>query len=225
MGRTIKLTASDGFSLDAYRADPGGMPKGAIVVVQEIFGVNHHIRSVCDRFVARDYTAVAPALFDRQKPGFEVGYGPDDFRAGMAMVANPDFKAMLRDIQAAVDEVKGAGPVSVVGFCLGGTLAFLASGRLEGLSAAVAYYGGMIAKLAERAPKVPLLMHFGEQDRYIPMSDVDLIRGKRPESEIHVYKDAQHGFNCDDRESYHKPSADAAWTRTLAFIEVAGRRS
>ena len=218
MGKNITLTAADGQKLGAYRADPAGVAKGGVVVIQEIFGVNHHIRSVCDRVAAAGYAAVAPALFDRIEPGFESGYSPGEISAAMRFVENPDFEAFLRDTSAAIGELKSAGPVSIMGFCLGGTVAFAAACNLEGLSSAVCYYGGFIAKMADQKPKVPTLMHFGALDAHIPLSDVEIIRQKRPDCEIHVYQGADHGFHCDERGSYNKDAATVAWHRSLDWI-------
>lgn len=219
MGQNVTLTASDNQKLGAYRADPAGAPKGAVVVIQEIFGVNHHIRAVTDNLAKAGYVAIAPAIFDRQKPGFECGYTPDEIAEARKFVASPDVPAMLRDVQAAVDAVKSVGPVGVVGFCLGGSLAFLSATDLNGVGAAVAYYGGMIARTADKKPKVPTMMHFGEKDAGIPMTDVDAIKAKRGgDCEIFVYPNAQHGFHCDERASYDKASAEIAWPRTLDFF-------
>jgi carboxymethylenebutenolidase len=218
MGKNITLTASDQHTLGAYRADPAGKPKGAIVVVQEIFGVNHHIRAVCDRLAAEGYVALAPALFDRLEPGFEAGYSPEEIASCMRFVQNPDFPAFLRDTAAAIAALKPVGPVSIMGFCLGGTVAFAAACNLDGLASSVCYYGGFIAKMADQKPKVPTQMHFGTLDSHIPMSDVALIRAKRPECDIHVYEGADHGFSCDERASYNKAAADLAWQRSLAWI-------
>jgi carboxymethylenebutenolidase len=132
MGKNLTLTASDGHKLGAYRSDPAGTPKQGVVVIQEIFGVNHHIRGVCDRLAAAGYTAVAPALFDRIEPGFECGYSPQEISAAMRFVQNPDFGAFLRDTAAAIGELKAIGPVSIMGFCLGGTVAFAAACNLDG---------------------------------------------------------------------------------------------
>jgi len=218
VGQDITLTASDGFKLGGYRADPAGAPKAAIVMIQEIFGVNQHIRAVCDRLAGEGYTAVAPALFDRTQKSFESGYTPDEIANARKFVANPDFPAMLRDTQAAIDAVKDIGPVGIIGFCLGGSIAYAAATKLSGLSAAVGYYGGAIVRFADDKPKVPTQLHFGEKDAGIPLSDVEIIRTKRPEVEIHVYPGAQHGFHCDERASYDKTSADIAWPRSLAFL-------
>ncbi len=219
MGKHFALTASDNFKLGAYRADPAGKPKGGMVVIQEIFGVNHHIRAVCDRFAAEGYAAVAPAVFDRQQPNFECGYTPDEIANARKFVANPDWAAMMRDTQAAIDELKPVGPVGIIGFCMGGTIAFLAAGKLHGLSAAVGYYGGQIAKNVDVKPKVPTLLQFGEKDASIPMSDVAIIKEKRgADCEIYVYPDAQHGFSCDERGSYNEGASKLAWQRTLDFL-------
>ena len=169
MGKHFALTSSDNFKLGAYRADPAGKAKGGIVVIQEIFGVNHHIRAVCDRLAGEGYAALAPAVFDRQQPNFECGYTPDEIANARKFVANPDWGAMLRDVQASIDEIKKGGPVAIMGFCMGGTIAFLAAGKLNGLSAAVCYYGGQVVKNADQKPKVPTQMHFGEKDASIPI--------------------------------------------------------
>ena len=218
MGHPIKLTASDGFQLGGYRADPATAPKAALVVIQEIFGVNYHIRNVCDRFASAGYVAVAPAIFDRIERDFQSGYSPDEVAVARKFVANPDWTAMLRDVQAAIDSVKSVGPVGIVGFCLGGSVAYAAATKLTGLSAAIGYYGGAIVRFADDNPGVPMMLHFGEKDAGIPPSDVETIRGKQPDLEVHVYPGAQHGFSCDERASYDKASADIAWQRTLAFF-------
>ncbi len=225
MGKNIALAASDGHKLGAYRADPAGAPKGGVVVVQEIFGVNHHIRSICDRLAAAGYAAVAPAIFDRVEPHFESGYSPEEVTAARRFVQNPNFGAFLRDAQAAMAELKSAGPVSILGFCLGGTVAFGAACNIEGLASAVCYYGGAIAKMADQKPKCPTQMHFGALDTHIPLSDVEMIRSKQPECEIHIYEGASHGFGCDERGSYNKEAADAAWRRALDWIGRASTKT
>ena len=218
MGHDITLTASDGFKLGGYRAEPQGAPKGAIVVIQEIFGVNHHIRSECDRLAAAGYVAIAPSIFDRTQPNFQSGYSPDEVTNARTFIANPDWAAMQRDTQAAIDAVKSVGPVGIAGFCLGGSIAYVAATKLSGLSAAVGYYGGAIVRFADDKPKVPTQLHFGEKDAGIPLTDVETIKAKRPEVEIYIYPGAQHGFHCDERASYDKASADIAWPRSLAFF-------
>ena len=218
MGQDIRLTAADDFQLGGYRAEPMTAPKGAVVVIQEIFGVNHHIRGVCDRFAGEGYVAIAPAIFDRVEPNFQCGYSPEEIAVARKFVANPDWAAMLRDTQAAIDAVRNVGPVGIIGFCLGGSVAYAAATKLSGLSAAIGYYGGAIVRFADDTPKVPTQLHFGEKDAGIPLSDVDIIRSLRPDVEIHVYPGAQHGFGCDERASYDKPSADLARQRSLDFF-------
>jgi carboxymethylenebutenolidase len=218
VGQDISLTASDEFKLGAYRADPAGTPNGAIVVIQEIFGVNHHIRSVCDRLAKEGYVAIAPSIFDRTQPNFQTGYSPDEVANARKFIANPDWPAMLRDTQAAIDAVKGVGPVGIIGFCLGGSIAYAAATKLSGLAAAVGYYGGAVVRFADDKPTVPTQLHFGEKDAGIPLADVETIKSKRPEVEIFIYPGAQHGFHCDERASYDKASADIAWPRSLEFF-------
>ena len=218
MGQDITLTASDKFELGAYRTTPNGTPKGAVVVIQEIFGVNHHIRAVCDRFAEQGYVAVAPAIIDRIERNFQSGYSEAEVANARKFVVAPDWPAMLRDTQAAIDSVKDVGPVGIIGFCLGGSVAYAAATKLTGLSAAIGYYGGAIVKFADDKPTVPTQLHFGEQDHGIPLSDIDTIRAKRPEVEVFVYDGAQHGFGCDERASYDKPSAELAKQRSLAFF-------
>jgi carboxymethylenebutenolidase len=220
LGKHFSLVASDAFKLGAYRAEPSGTAKGGIVVIQEIFGVNHHIRAVCDRLAAQGYGAIAPALFDRQDPNFECGYSPDEIANARKFVANPDWGAMMRDTQAAIDEAKKYGPAAIAGFCMGGTIAFLAGAKLNGLSAAIGFYGGQIVKNADEKPKVPTQLHFGEKDASIPMSDVEIIKQKRGgDCEIYVYADAQHGFNCEERGSYNEAAAMLARDRARAFLQ------
>ncbi len=218
MGHDIKLKASDGFQLGAYRADPATKPIGAMVVIQEIFGVNSHIRNVCDRFAARGYVAVAPAIFDRIETDFQSGYSPDEVAIARKFVANPEWDVFMRDTQAAIDSVQDVGPVGIIGFCLGGSVAFLAATQLSGLKAAVGYYGGAVSRFADRQPKVPTQLHYGAKDTGIPLSDVDAVRAKRPEVEIFVYDNAQHGFNCDERASYDPASAELGRKRSLDFL-------
>jgi carboxymethylenebutenolidase len=218
LGKQFSLTAADHHQLGAYRADPQGASKGGIVVIQEIFGVNQHIRAVCDRLAGEGYVAVAPALFDRIQRNFQSGYTPDEIAEARKFVANPNWDAMLKDTDAAIKEIKAGGPVAIMGFCMGGSIAFLSACRLSGLSAAVCYYGGAIAKFADEKPRCPTQMHFGEKDQGIPMSDVEAIKQKRTDCEIYVYPEAGHGFHCDERGSFHSDSAKLACERSMAFL-------
>jgi carboxymethylenebutenolidase len=213
----FSLTAADAHQLGAYRADPAGTAKGGIVVVQEIFGVNSHIRNVCDRLAAAGYAAVAPALFDRKQRDFQSGYSPEEIAKAREFLTDIDWDAMLHDVAAAAAALKSSGPTGIVGFCMGGTVSFLSATRVEGFSAAVCFYGGQVIRFADEKPKCPVQMHFGEKDDHIPMADVETIRKKRADSEVFVYP-AGHGFYCDERGSFHQPSAKEAWDRTLAFF-------
>jgi carboxymethylenebutenolidase len=188
------------------------------VVIQEIFGVNHHIRSVCDRLADAGYRAVAPQVFDRIEPDFESGYTQPQVTGARAVAGRVDWAKMMLDASAAVDLLKREGPVAIIGFCMGGTVAFMAATRLGGLAAAICYYGGRIVSHAGDKPRCPVQMHFGEDDAHISMSDVETIRQKRPECEIHVYPGAGHGFHCDERQSYDLRSAKIAWQRSLALL-------
>ena len=222
MGSFVDLKAADGFVFPAYVAQPVGQPKAGVVVLQEIFGVNSHIRSVAEGYAADGYLAVAPATFHRIKPGVELGYSPDDISAGSALKAAVEVlpaPGVLQDIQAAIDHAAQAGKVGIVGFCWGGLLTWRAACTLQGLSAAVPYYGGGMTTPDEaaRQPKVPVLAHFGEQDHWISLTSVDAFRKAHPEVEIHLYQ-ANHGFNCDQRASYDQAAARLARGRTLAFF-------
>lgn len=217
MGENIRLTASDGFVCDAYVARPAGVPKGGIVVVQEIFGVNPHIRSVADRYAAEGYLAVAPALFDRAEPGFQSGYQPEDMPRAYAMIGKVSSGPALLDIAAAIAFAAEAGKVGIVGFCWGGTLAWKAAAKLPGLSAAVGYYGGNILDLTDLQPQCPVMLHFGALDDHIPVDKVRAFAAARPELPIFIY-DAGHGFNCDARGSYDATSAKLAQERTSAHF-------
>jgi carboxymethylenebutenolidase len=215
MGTTIKLTASDGKTLSAYVAEPKGKPKGGLVVIQEIFGVNRHIRNVTDGFAAAGYYSVAPAMFDRVRPGVELGYTGDDLAHGRELRSKLSWDDVMADLKAGVDAAKKAGKVGVVGYCFGGTVAWLAATRLG--VPAVGYYGGGIAGFANEQPKAPIMLHFGEKDAHIPMTDVEKVRAAHPKVPIHVYK-AGHGFSCDERADFDKASHEAALKRTLAFF-------
>jgi carboxymethylenebutenolidase len=222
MGAFVDLQATDGFSFPAYVAQPTGPAKGAVVVLQEIFGVNSHIRSVADGYANEGYLAVAPSTFHRVKPGVELGYSQDDMAAGFALktaVEALPAPGVLQDIQAAIRHAAQAGKVGIVGYCWGGLLTWRSACTLDGLSAAVCYYGGGMTTPDEaaRQPKVPTMAHFGEKDHWIPLESVEAFRKAHPDVEVHVYK-ADHGFNCDQRASHDATAARLARERTLAFF-------
>jgi carboxymethylenebutenolidase len=216
MAETVSLTAADGHKLSAYVAQPAGKPRAGLVVIQEIFGVNDHMRRVADGFAKDGYLAVTPALFNRSKRGVELGYTPDDIARGRDIRQACDLDKTMLDLDAAVPVARAAGKIGVVGYCWGGTLAFVAAIRL-GVDAAVGYYGGGMVPHAHNRPTCPTLLHFGEFDKGIPLSDVDAVRKARPEVTIHLYP-ADHGFNCDERGSYEANSARIARERTLDFF-------
>lgn len=222
MGEFIDLKAADGQPFPAYVARPAGAPRGAIVVLQEIFGVNSHIRSVADGYAKDGYLAVAPSTFHRVKPGVELGYGEEDMKAGfalkMAVEALPD-PGVMQDIQAAIDHAAQGGKVGVVGYCWGGLLTWRTACTLSGVAAAVPYYGGGVTtpEEAARSAKVPVMAHFGDQDHWIPLDGVEAFKRAHPQVEVHVYN-ANHGFNCDQRASWNEPAARLARERTLAFF-------
>ena len=217
MGTAIERTSPDGFRLSAYRAEPAGTPRGGLVVVQEIFGVNAHIRSVCDGYAADGYLAVAPALFDRYQRGVDWGYSPEDIARGREVRAQADAAAALMDIVAARDAAAKAGPVGIVGYCWGGFIAWLAAARVDGFAGAIAYYGGGMPDAAGEQPRCPVLAHFGEQDAMIPVAGVRALAAAHPAMEVHLYA-AGHGFNCDQRASFDPAAAAVARERSLAFL-------
>lgn len=221
MSKTVTLTAGDGHRLAAYRADPPDKPRGGLVVIQEIFGVNRHMRSIVEGFAADGYAAIAPALFDRASPGVELGYEQHDMQTGRDLRAKIAWDKVLLDVKAAQAAVAASGKVGVIGYCWGGSVAFLAATRLEGFAVAIGYYGGQIAPFANEKPRCTLMLHFGETDAGIPMADVAAIRAAQGKAaEIHVYP-AGHGFNCEERASYHVDSARLARQRSLAFLRAA----
>ncbi len=219
MGQATQITAEDGFTLGAYQAAPsGGEVNGAVVVIQEIFGVNKHIREVVDGYAADGYFAIAPQIFDRVERGIELGYEEADMGAGIEIAFQKlDHAAALKDVQAAIDAASAHGKVGVVGYCFGGLLTWLAACELDGVAAASSYYGGGVAGEANRTPKCPVIMHFGELDAHIPMTDVDKVRSAHPEVPVYVYP-ADHGFNCDHRASFDADAAALAKQRTLDFF-------
>ncbi|WP_298932593.1 dienelactone hydrolase family protein [uncultured Ramlibacter sp.] len=222
MGNFIELQSADGLRIQTYTAMPTTKPKGAVVVLQEIFGVNSHIQAIADGFAAEGYYAVAPSTFDRAKPGVDLGYSTEDMTAGMALKAAVEAlpaPGVLQDIQAAIRHAADAGPVGIVGYCYGGLLTWRAACELEGLACAVPYYGGGVTTPEEiaRKPKVPVMAHFGTQDHWIPMDTVQAFEKAHPEVEVHVYE-ANHGFNCDQRGSWNAGAAATARERTLYFF-------
>jgi carboxymethylenebutenolidase len=216
MSEFTTIMARDGHEFQAWLAAPPGRPRGAVVVVQEIFGVNSHIRAVTDGYAAEGYVAIAPALFDRVRRRIELGYSAEQMQEGQGYVKQLQRPQVLADLAAAIAVVKHAGRVGVVGYCWGGTIAYVAACDLP-LACAIAYYGGSIMKELEKHPKCPVMYHFGELDKHIPASDIAKIKAADPQGEFYLYP-AGHGFNCDQRESYDATSATLARARSVAFL-------
>jgi carboxymethylenebutenolidase len=218
---TINLKAADGHQFSAYEAKPTGKPRGGLVVIQEIFGVNAHIRSVADGYAADGYHVVAPAIFDRAERNAELGYDRADIDRGIALRKEIPLDAMLADVAASVERAATAGKVAVIGYCLGGSLAWMAAQHVSGIAAAVGYYGGMIASHLSPPPRVPVMLHFGSADSGIPIADVEKIRAATDPArvQIFVYRGAGHAFNRDGTAAHHAESANLARRRTLEFLE------
>jgi carboxymethylenebutenolidase len=218
MGQNIELKTKDGQTISAYKAEPAGKPRGGIVVIQEIWGVNSHIRDVADRYAKEGYLAVAPAIFDRLEKGVRMDeYNQETMQKGFGYMQKVDQDKTLLDISAAVQEASKAGKVGIVGFCFGGRMAWLAAARVDGIAASVPYYGGGVPQLASEKPKVPVMLHFGEKDAHIPVASVEEFKKVHPTLPVHIYP-ADHGFNCDQRGSYDADAAKLAQDRTLEFF-------
>jgi carboxymethylenebutenolidase len=222
MGKFIDLKAADGVVFPAYVAEPTGKAKGAVVVVQEIFGVNSHIQSVADGYAAAGYLAVAPATFHRVQAGVNLGYTEADMNAGFGLKTAVDAlpePGVMQDIEAAIQHASQAGKVGIVGYCWGGLLTWRAACTLKGISAAVPYYGGGMTAGDEpaRQPACPVMAHFGDQDHWIPLDTIEAFKTVQPKVEVFVYA-ANHGFNCDQRGSYNEAAAKLAKQRTLDFF-------
>lgn len=218
-GMVVTLEAGDDFVFSAYRVEPRGEPRGGVVILQEIFGVNPHIRKIADTYARAGYLAIAPALYDRVAPGTELGYTQADVARGMELRGQCNVTETLADIQAAIDDVSRAGKVATIGYCWGGQLSWRAAHSAEGLSAAVMYYGGGVDSLGDLGPRCPVLGHFGEKDAHIPVDRVLALQTRYAHLvSIRVYP-ADHGFNCDARASYDETAAQLALQRTLAFLD------
>ncbi len=218
MGKVIKLTAADGHSFDAYRAEPAGKPKGGLVVVMEIFGVNSHIRQVVDQFAADGYLAIAPAFFDRVQHGFESGYTPPEIDKARSLMQKISFGDAIKDVAAAMQNIASAGKTGIVGYCWGGSVAFKSACNVPGLACAVAYYGGAIPNMINEQPKCPIQFHWGEVDQSIPLEKAKAVAAAHSQYDHFFYPGAGHGFNCDHRGSYNADAAKLARSRTMEFF-------
>ena len=217
MGSTIQLKAADGHTFSAYRAEPAGRPKGAIIVIMEIFGVNSHIRKVADEYAADGYLAIAPAMFDRVERGLEIGYTPPDIERGRGLMQKMKLEDALKDVEAAKANVAAAGKVAIVGYCWGGTVAFKAACNTAGMAAAISYYGGGVPGLIAEKPKCPVMFHWGETDASIPLDKAKQV-AEAHKDQAHFFYPAGHGFNCDQRGSFNADSSKLARSRTLEFM-------
>ena len=220
-GTMETMRMSDGAEVAVYHVQPQGERRGGLVLVQEIFGITDHIRELCDGYAAEGYEVLAPALFDREHPGFEADYTGEGFDRAIQLARElHPFDLSLKDVQTCVDALKEAGPVFVVGYCYGGSVAWFAATRMEGVTAASGYYGSMVPGAADEKPKVPVILHFGRHDSGIPMEGVEKVIAKDwPNATVYVY-DAGHGFNSDRRKDYHEPSATLAKARTLELFRA-----
>lgn len=218
MPSMIELKAADGHKLAAYRAEPSGKPRGAVVVIQEIFGVNKHIKAVADGYAADGYLVIAPAMFDRVQRGYDTGYTPPEIEAGRGLMQKMDWKTTMQDAAAALEAAKAGGKVGMVGYCWGGTVTWVAAARLSGLACAAPYYGGGMPGFIGEKPKCPTLCHFGEEDKTPSLEQAREIAKAHPEITAQYYKGAGHGFNCDHRGSYNPEASKLARERTLEFF-------
>jgi carboxymethylenebutenolidase len=216
---TIDIAAKDGHKFSAYCAKPTGDPRGGLVIIQEFFGVNGHISRVCDQYAADGYLVLSPAIFDRVERNVELGYDESGMNKGRLLRAKLDLDQIMLDVQGAIDAAGGAGKVAALGYCWGGSLAYIAAARLSGLACAVGYYGAQIAAHSSETPHVPVQLHYAETDEYIPQSDIEKVRQAQPAVTIYQYLGTEHGFNCDDRRFYEPKSAAIARARTLSFIQ------
>lgn len=218
MDESIRATASDGHEFDIYLAQSKGSPRGGIVLIQEIFGVNNHIKSVAEKFASSGYLVGAPSLFDRVKPDIQLGHNIEDVTRGKELIEILGNERPLIDIEATLSIVRSAGNVAVVGYCWGGTLAWLSACQVDGFNAAVSYYGGGIGELTSMQPECPSIFHFGEQDHGIPITEINSLKQAHPECPIYIYP-AGHGFNCEQRDSFHLTSSKIAFERTIQHID------
>ncbi|NKB48103.1 MAG: alpha/beta fold hydrolase [Alphaproteobacteria bacterium] len=216
MGYDLSLTTSDGHTLAAYAAEPEGAAKAGMVIIQEIFGVNDDIRETVDNFAKQGYHAIAPALFDRLETGAILEFDEPGMNKGRALKGDLDWDDVIKDVNSAIDHVKGAGKVGIVGFCMGGSVAWFAAARSP-VDVAVCYYGGDISSNQGETPKCPVMFHWGAEDAGIPLDGVRAVEANHPDIPSFIYDGAGHGFSCSRRGSYHEVSAGQAMERTLAF--------
>jgi len=221
-GSMIKMKMKDGAEIGVYHAEPKGARRGGLVLIQEIFGVTEHIKELFDGYAADGYEVLGPSLYDREEPGFQASYSPEDIQKGIKLARNDHpFELSITDSQTCIDALKSKGPVFITGYCYGGSVTWAAACRCDGLAAASGYYGGNIAQMAEWNPKCPTILHFGKHDHGIPMAEVEKIQKLHPDVKVYVY-DAGHGFNSDRRTDYNEECAKLARQRTLDLFKANG---
>jgi carboxymethylenebutenolidase len=221
-GKMISMTMSDGAGIGVYRVEPEGQRRGGLVLIQEIFGVTEHIKELCEGYAADGYEVLSPAIYDREEPGFQASYSPEDIQKAMRIARGEHpFDLSVKDAQICIDALKGKGAVFITGYCYGGSVSWAAACRCEGLAAASGYYGGMIAQMAEETPKCPTILHFGKHDHGIPLEVAEKVKALHPEVEVYIY-DAGHGFNSDRRTDYNPEAAKLGRERTLALFRANG---
>jgi len=221
-GTMIKMTMSDGAEIGVYHVEPRAARRGGLVLIQEIFGVTDHIKQCCDSFADEGYEVLGPSLYDRESPGFQVSYSPEDVQKAIKIARGEHpFELSWKDAGTCIDVLKGKGPVFITGYCYGGSVTWAAACKCDGLAAASGYYGGNIPQMAEWQPKCPTILHFGKHDHGIPMEQVQKIEKLHPEVKVYVY-DAGHGFNSDRRTDYNEAAAKLAGQRTLELFRKNG---
>jgi carboxymethylenebutenolidase len=221
-GTMIKMKMSDGAEIGVYHVEPTGKRRGGLVLIQEIFGLTEHIKECCDRFAAEGYEVLGPAVYDREAPGFEASYSPEDIQKAIKIARGEHpFDLSVKDSQTCIDALKDKGPVYITGYCYGGSVTWAAACQCSGLAAASGYYGGNIVQMIDQQPKCPTILHFGKHDHGIPMEAVDKIKAAHPEVAVYVY-DAGHGFNSDRRTDYNPEAAKLAMQRTLELFRGNG---
>ena len=219
-GKMIRMKMSDGAEIGVYHVEPAAARRGGLVLIQEIFGVTDHIKECCDRFAAEGYEVLGPALYDREAPGLQASYSPEDVQKAIKIARGEHpFELSIKDTQTCIDALKGK--VFITGYCYGGSVTWAAACKCDGLAAASGYYGGNIPQMAEWNPKCPTILHFGKQDHGIPMEAVHKIETLHPDVKVYIY-DAGHGFNSDRRTDYNPEAAKLAMERTLELFRANG---
>ena len=215
----------DGVEIGVYRVEPEAARRGGLVLIQEIFGVTDHIKECCDSFADEGYEVLAPSLYDREEPGFQATYSPEDIQRAIRIARGEHpFEQSIADTQFCIDAPKDKGPVFITGYCYGGSVTWAAACRCQGLAAASGYYGAKIPELAEWQPQCPTILHFGKLDHGIPMEQVERVQKLHPDVRVYIY-DAGHGFNSDRRTDYNPDAAKLARDRTLALFRANGEGS